>query len=61
MTYSHEVEKMCPVAQGVNHGGTPIPVEVKWVKATEIEDISGCTHGVGGWGLKQAAWQRSEN
>ena len=47
MIYSHEVEKMCPVAQGVNHGAAPIPEEAKWVKAKEIKDISGLTHGVG--------------
>ena len=27
MIYSHEVEKMCTVAQGVNHGAAPIPEE----------------------------------
>ena len=47
MIYSHEVETMCPVAQGVNHGAAPIPEEAKWVKAKEIKDISGLTHGVG--------------
>jgi len=47
MIYSHEVEMMCPVAQGVNHGAAPIPEEAKWVKAKEIKDISGLTHGVG--------------
>ena len=31
MIYSHEVEKMCPVAQGVNHGAAPIPEEAKCV------------------------------
>ena len=25
MTYSHEVEMMCPVTQGVHHGAAPIP------------------------------------
>ena len=34
MIYSHEVEQMCPVAQGVNHGCAPIPEEAKWVKLT---------------------------
>ena len=34
MIYSKEVEEMCPVAQGVNHGCAPIPEEAKWVKAT---------------------------
>ena len=47
MIYSHEVEMMCPVAQGANHGPAPIPEEAKWVKAKEIKDISGLTHGVG--------------
>ena len=47
MTYSHEVEMMCPVAQGVHHGAAPIPEEAKWVKAKEIKDISGFTHGIG--------------
>ena len=41
MTYSHEVETMCPVKQGVAHGAAPIPEEAKWVKAKEIKDISG--------------------
>ena len=47
MNYSHEVETMCPIAQGVAHGAAPIPEEAKWVKAKEIKDISGFTHGVG--------------
>ncbi len=47
MIYSHEVELMCPVAKGPNHGPAPIPQEGKWVKAKEIKDISGLTHGVG--------------
>ena len=41
MIYSHEVEMMCPVAQGANHGPAPIPEEAKWVQAKEIKDISG--------------------
>lgn len=47
MTYSQEVEKMCPVAKGPKHGPAPIPEEGKWVKAYEIKDISGLTHGIG--------------
>ena len=46
MVYSHEVETMCPIAQGVAHGAAPIPEEAKWVKAKEIKDISGFTHGI---------------
>ncbi len=47
MTYSHEVQQMCCVAKGPNHGPAPIPEEGKWVKAYEIKDISGLSHGVG--------------
>ena len=47
MTYSQEVERMCTVAKGVHHGPAPIPEEGEWVKAYEIKDISGLTHGVG--------------
>ncbi len=41
MIYSHEVEQMCTVAQGVNHGAAPIPEEAKWVQSKEVKDISG--------------------
>ena len=47
MTYSHEVERMCPLTKGPHHGPAPIPEEGAWVKAYEIKDISGLTHGVG--------------
>ena len=40
MVYSHEVENMCCVAKGPNHGPAPIPEEGKWVQAKEIKDIS---------------------
>ena len=38
---------MCVVKKGPNHGPAPIPEEGKWVKAKEIKDISGFTHGIG--------------
>ena len=47
MIYSSEVERMCVVAKGANHGPAPIPEEGKWVQAKEIKDISGLTHGIG--------------
>ncbi|MGL4411246.1 MAG: iron-sulfur cluster assembly scaffold protein [Phocaeicola sp.] len=47
MNYSHEVEQMCIVKKGPNHGAAPIPQEGKWMKAKEVVDISGLTHGVG--------------
>ena len=61
MTYSHEVDAMCPVAQGVAHGCAPIPEEAKWVKAKEIKDISGFTHGVGWCAPQQGACKLSLN
>lgn len=47
MNYSQEVENMCPIAKGPKHGPAPIPEEGKWVKAYDIKDISGLTHGIG--------------
>lgn len=47
MNYSHEVEGMICVKKGPNHGPAPIPEEGKWVKAKEIKDISGLSHGIG--------------
>ncbi len=42
-----EVQHMCSVAKGPHHGPAPIPEEGKWVKAYEIKDISGLSHGIG--------------
>ena len=47
MIYSSEVENMCVVKKGANHGPAPIPEEGRWVKAKEVKDISGLTHGIG--------------
>ena len=47
MNYSHEVKNMICVKKGPNHGPAPIPQEGKWVKAKEVTDISGLSHGVG--------------
>lgn len=47
MIYSAEVNNMCPITKGPNHGPAPIPEEGKWVQAKEISDISGLTHGIG--------------
>ena len=61
MNYSHEVERMCTVAKGPNHGPAPIPEEGKWVKAYEIKDISGLTHGVGWCAPQQGACKLTLN
>ena len=47
MIYSKEIEHMCPVHKGADHGPAPIPEEGRWVKSKEISDISGLTHGIG--------------
>ena len=47
IAYSHEVENMCTVAKGPKHGPAPIPEEGRWVKAYEVKDISGLSHGIG--------------
>ena len=61
MIYSHEVETMCKVAQGVNHGAAPIPEEAKWVQSKEIKDISGLTHGIGWCAPQQGACKLTLN
>ena len=61
MIYSNEVNEMCCVKQGVQHGAAPIPEEAKWVKAKEISDISGLTHGVGWCAPQQGACKLSLN
>ena len=61
MIYTHEVEEMCPVTRGANHGCAPIPQEGKWVYSKEIKDISGLTHGVGWCAPQQGACKLSLN
>ena len=61
MIYSKEVQEMCQVAKGPNHGPAPIPEEGKWVKAKEITDISGMTHGIGWCAPQQGACKLSLN
>ncbi len=61
MQYSHEVEKMFCVAKGAKHDPAPIPEEGKWVKAKEIKNISGLTHGVGWCAPQQGACKLTLN
>ena len=61
MIYSNEVNEMCCVKQGVQHGAAPIPEEAKWVNAKEISDISGLTHGVGWCAPQQGACKLTLN
>ena len=61
MIYSKELEEMCKVAKGVDHGPAPIPEEGKWVQAKEIKDISGLTHGIGWCAPQQGACKLTLN
>lgn len=61
MIYTSEVERMCKVNVGANHGPAPIPEEGKWVKAKEIKDISGLTHGIGWCAPQQGACKLTLN
>ena len=61
MNYSDKVEKMCVVTKGPKHGPAPIPEEGKWVKAYDVKDISGLTHGVGWCAPQQGACKLTLN
>jgi len=61
MNYSHEVERMCTLTKGPKHGPAPIPEEGKWVKAYEVTDISGLSHGVGWCAPQQGACKLTLN
>ena len=61
MVYSKEVQEMCCVAKGPNHGPAPIPEEGKWIQAKEIKDISGMTHGIGWCAPQQGCCKLSLN
>ena len=61
INYSQKIKKMCCVAKGPKHGPAPIPEEGKWVKAYDIKDISGFSHGVGWCAPQQGACKLSLN
>ena len=56
-----EVKEMCCVCKGAKHDPAPIPEEGKWVKAKQIGDISGLTHGVGWCAPQQGACKLTLN
>ena len=61
MEYTHEVNNMCFVRKGAVHDPAPIPEEGNWVKAKQISDISGFTHGVGWCAPQQGACKLTLN
>ena len=61
MQYSRDVEEMVCVKKGAKHEPAPIPEEGKWVKAKQIKDISGLTHGIGWCAPQQGACKLTLN
>jgi NifU-like protein involved in Fe-S cluster formation len=61
MQLSHEVEEMVCIMKGPKHGPAPIPEEGRWVKAKEVKDISGLTHGIGWCAPQQGACKLTLN
>ena len=61
MTYTHEVQTMCPVAKGAKHDPAPIPQEGQWTKVKKVEEINGFTHGIGWCAPQQGCCKLSLN
>ena len=61
MECSHEVQCMSYVKKGCNHGPAPIPEEGRWIRAYEIKDISGLSHGIGWCAPQQGACKLTLN
>ncbi len=61
MNYSPEVDEMYCIAQGPNHGPSPIPQEGQWNQVREVRDINGLTHGVGWCAPQQGACKLTLN
>ena len=61
MQYSHEVEQMCMVKKGPNHGPAPLPQEGRWTQSKETKDVSGFTHGIGWCAPQQGTCKLSLN
>ena len=58
---THELQSMCPVAKGCDHGPAPIPEEGDWVAVRQVGDISGPSHGVGRCAPQQGACKLTLN
>ena len=61
MIYSHEVQNMCPVTKGADHGPAAIPQEGKWTQVKEIKEINAFTHGIGWCAPQQGACKLTLN
>jgi NifU-like protein involved in Fe-S cluster formation len=49
------------IKKGTKHGPSPIPEEGRWIKVTQINDISGLTHGIGRCAPQQGACKLTLN
>ncbi|MCL2671388.1 MAG: hypothetical protein FWF10_05070 [Clostridiales bacterium] len=61
MQYSRELDEMVCVKKGADHPPAAIPEEGRWVRAKEIRDIAGLTHGVGWCAPQQGACKLTLN
>ncbi len=61
ITYTADVNEMCSVRKGCDHGPAPIPEEGRWVRSKEIKDISGLSHGIGWCAPQQGACKLTLN
>lgn len=61
MICSEEINSMCKIKSCPHHGPSPIPEEGRWIKALEIKDICGLSHGVGKCAPQQGACKLTLN
>lgn len=61
LEYTADVNEMCAVRKGCDHGPAPIPEEGRWVRSKEIKDISGLSHGIGWCAPQQGACKLTLN
>lgn len=61
IVYTSELDDMCVVHKGCDHGPAPIPEEGQWVRSKEIADISGLSHGIGWCAPQQGACKLTLN
>jgi NifU-like protein involved in Fe-S cluster formation len=61
IVYTSELDEMCVVHKGCDHGPAPIPEEGQWVRSKQITDISGLSHGIGWCAPQQGACKLTLN
>ncbi len=61
MNYTEQINEMCKVKNLKTHGPSPLPMEGKWIKAKDLNQISGLSHGVGGCAPQQGACKLTLN